>query len=42
MVLDQLCKTRNWDGDLSSVRRRLKRGQCGSRKVEMLPHGDQR
>jgi len=42
MVLDQLCKARNWDRGPSSVRRRLKCGQCGSRKVEMLPHGEQR
>jgi hypothetical protein len=38
MVLDQLCKAGSWDRDLSSVRRRLKCGQRGSRRVEMLPH----
>jgi len=42
MVLDQLCKARSWDRDLSRVRRRLKCGQCGSRRVEMLPPGEQR
>ena len=42
MALDQLCKARHWDRDLSSVRRRLKCGQFGSRSVEMLPHGEQR
>ena len=42
MVLDQLCEARNWDRDLSSVSRRLKCGQCGSKSVEMLPHGEQR
>jgi len=42
MALDQLCKARDWDRDLRSVRRRLKCGRCGSRKVEMLPHGEQR
>jgi len=42
MMLDRLCKERDWDRDLPSVRRRLRCGQCGARKVEMLPHGEQR
>jgi len=42
LALDQVCKARDWDRDLISVRRRLKCGQCGSRRVEMLPHGEPR
>jgi len=42
MALDKLCRKRDWDRDLTSVRRRLRCGQCGSRRVEMLPYGEQR
>lgn len=42
IALEQLCKVRDWDRDLTSVRRRLKCSKCGSKRVEMLPHGEQR
>jgi hypothetical protein len=42
MELDRLCKERDWDRDLPSVRRRLRCGRRRARQVEMLPYGEQR
>ena len=42
MAVDKLCRERDWDRDLTSVRRRLRCGNCSGRRIEMLPHGEQR
>jgi len=42
MDLDKFCRERDLSRDLPEVRRRLRCGKCGSRRVEMQPHGEQR